>query len=133
MKFSRQARLSGAADYRSVFAQSQPSRDSYFRVLSRPNGRDNSRLGLAVSKRACRSAVGRNRLKRITRESFRVHQDVLIGGLPRDIVVLPTPLAATISNRDLFESLEKHWRKVSSFGPLAARNDETRQEKRGIN
>jgi ribonuclease P protein component len=117
MKLSREARLSGAAQFRFVFSRPEVSRDAYFRVLSRPNGRGHSRLGMAVSLRVCRKAVGRNRLKRIVRESFRMHQIMLSDGCARDIVVLPSPAAATTCNRALFKSLWAHWRKIAPPGP----------------
>ena len=58
-----------------VFKQALRSRDPLFTVLCRCNNSDLARLGLAISKKHCRRAVGRNRIKRIVRESFRQHQD----------------------------------------------------------
>lgn len=127
MKLSRQARLSGAAAFRRVFAQPDVSRDACFRVLSRRNGLDHHRLGMAVSARVCRKAVGRSRLKRIIRESFRAHQEVLPVPGFRDFVVLPTPKAVTISNEDLFESLLRHWRKTRSFEKTQPELNTTRE------
>jgi len=75
--------------------------------LYRPNGKESSRLGLAISKKNCRLAVGRNRLKRIVRESFR-QQQMQMPGL--DVVVLNQPAAGRASNQELFSSLEGHWR-----------------------
>jgi ribonuclease P protein component len=82
-----------------------------FTVLYRPNGTDQPRLGLAIGKKNCRLATGRNRLKRITRESFRRNRDIL-GGL--DIVVLNQPGATHANNKAIFESLEKHWQQCGS-------------------
>lgn len=116
MKFTRHARLGGAADYRAVFSRPNVSRDACFKVLSRPNEAGVCRLGMAVSRRVCRAATGRNRLKRVIRESFRKHQALLSASACRDIVVLPRTQAVTTSNEELFASLEKHWREVGSFG-----------------
>jgi len=77
-----------------------------FTVLYRPNGTTEPRLGLAIGKKNCRLATGRNRLKRIARESFRLYRPTL-GGV--DIVVLNQPAAARAKNSALFESLENHW------------------------
>jgi ribonuclease P protein component len=112
MKFPRQARLNSGADYRFVFAGPAVSKDRFFRVLSRGNGRDYCRLGMAVSRKVCRHAAGRNRLKRVIRESFRIHQDELAGNGGNDIVVLPFVRAASICNRALFESLRDHWLEI---------------------
>jgi ribonuclease P protein component len=65
-----------------------------------------ARLGLAISKKHCKLATGRNRLKRQVRESFRVIRD---GLKDLDIVVMNRPAAATADNKTLADSLEKHW------------------------
>jgi ribonuclease P protein component len=83
-----------------------------FTVLSRPNDSTEPQLGLAIGKKNCRAAVGRNRLKRIIRESFR-HNRAQLGGL--DVVVLNQPAAAKASNEMLFDSLEKHWQSSSAI------------------
>jgi ribonuclease P protein component len=113
MKFPRAARINSKADFGRVFKQPGVSRDQYFRVLYRDNGRDIARLGLAVSRRNCRHASGRNRLKRLVRESFRQHQPELASGGGVDIVVLPSGAAASMCNRTLSASLEGHWIAVS--------------------
>ncbi|HSM69217.1 MAG TPA: ribonuclease P protein component [Xanthomonadales bacterium] len=113
MKFPRQARINSKADFRRVFARPAVSRDRYFKVLSCANGLEYARLGMAVSRQNCRKATGRNRIKRLVRESFRLNQDLLAspGGL--DMVVLPSALAATMCNKTLLDSLQDHWRKTS--------------------
>jgi len=76
--------------------------------LSRANGKKAGRLGLAISKKSCRLAVQRNRLKRVVRESFRLHKEALSG---LDVVVMSRPTASRASNRTLFDSLARHWQK----------------------
>lgn len=82
-------------------------------MLYRDSKRSAPRLGLAIGKKHCRRAVDRNRLKRIVRESFRQHKDRL-GEL--DIVVINNPAAAQASNAALFDSLARHWRRLSGNG-----------------
>ena len=48
-------------------------------MLAAPNGLDYARLGLIVPKRIIATAVGRNRVKRLLRENFRMRQDALAG------------------------------------------------------
>lgn len=72
-------------------------------------------MGLAISKKHCRLAVSRNRIKRLVRESFRRHQQELAG---IDVVVLNQPETHKASNAQLLASLEKHWQKCRALsGP----------------
>lgn len=108
LRFPRHARIADKASFSRVFAGSARSTDRLFTVLSRANGRRRARLGLAISKRHCRLAVERNRLKRIVRESFRHHQHALAG---LDVVVINRRDAACAGNARLFDSLAAHWQR----------------------
>jgi ribonuclease P protein component len=101
-------RLKTAAAFGRVFEKATRSSDKWFTVLCRKNEEEAARLGLAVSKKHCKAATGRNRIKRIIRESFRQHQQGL-GGL--DVVVLSRPQTATGDNRQLRRSLASHWQR----------------------
>ena len=112
MKFSRQSRLLKPAEFKLVFNKPLRSGDDCFRILARPNKTQRHRLGMAVSKKACAKAVGRNRIKRVIRESFRhqlIARDV---DKTLDFVVLPTGVAANQSNKALDESLTTHWQRL---------------------
>lgn len=112
MKFSRQSRLLRPAEFKSVFQRPIRSRDDSFRVLARANGIEGHRLGMAVAKKACPLAVGRNRIKRVIRESFR---NRLLNGdqdCSLDFVVLPNAIAAKQSNKVLDQSLSSHWQRL---------------------
>lgn len=54
-------------------------------------------------------ARGRNRIKRLVRESFRQARSTLIG---LDIVVLCRPSASNQPNQALFGSLQTHWQRI---------------------
>jgi len=106
-RFKRRSRLADKNSFSRVFEKADRSRDKMFTVLFRPNGTNQPRLGLAIGKKNCRLATGRNRIKRIVRESFRQH----ISDLPGlDFVVLNQPAATRANNRALFDSLETHWK-----------------------
>ena len=96
-----------AASYSRVFKKAGRSKDKLFTVLYRSNSMTGARLGLAISKKNCKLAVGRNRVKRLIRESFRKHQGELAG---IDIVVLNQAGTHKANNAALFDSLEGHWR-----------------------
>lgn len=109
-RFTKSNRLLNAAAFGRVFDRASRSRDRLFTVLCRRNDNNVARLGLAISKRHCRRATARNRIKRIIRESFRKQQELLAG---LDIVVINQPGAGTATNKELFESLEQHWRRCA--------------------
>lgn len=105
--FAARYRLRTKRDFDRVFAQPRRSRSRYFSVLSRPNTVGYARLGLAVSRRVDPRAVGRNRIKRVVRESFR-HA---LPDLPAaDVVVIAQHAAANAGNADLRDALAGHWR-----------------------
>jgi len=105
-RLQKNKRLLTAAAYARVFKKATRSRDKWFTVLCCDNNKDIARLGLAISKKHCALASARNRIKRITRESFRLHQDELAG---LDVVVMNSPATKQAGNQQLFASLAAHW------------------------
>ncbi len=68
-----------------------------------------ARLGMAVSLRTAGTAVRRNRIRRLIRESFRLNQ----GRLPSaDIVVNARAATREAGARQLADSLEKLWDRI---------------------
>ncbi|MDT8319359.1 MAG: ribonuclease P protein component [Xanthomonadales bacterium] len=120
--FPRSARLLKPRDFQRVFARPRVCSDAYFKLLTRDNDAGQTRIGMAVSKRVDRHAVGRNRIKRIVRESFRHwradrRQTALEAtgnhtSPGQDIVVLARPPAAMASNEQLFSSLGRLWKRL---------------------
>jgi len=108
--FPRSRRLKKAEEFQRVFKRPERSADRFFTVLAIPNGKRQPRLGLAISKKTVRRAIDRNRVKRLVRESFRQHQQV-IGGW--DIVVMSRRAAAEADNEQLRRSLEVHWNNLA--------------------
>lgn len=127
-RFPRTRRLTEPSDFKRVFENSLVSSDHCFRIIARPNGGLSSRLGMAVSRKVDRRAVGRNRIKRITRESFRQHQDQA-GQIPLDFVVLPRLTCSSHSNAQLFDSLQTHWRRLQEKAAMKAKD--TRKKANG--
>ena len=120
-RLQRENRLLNADAFGRVFKKATRSRDKWFTVLARKNDLDIARLGLAISKKHCRQATGRNRIKRIVRKSFRRHQ-ADINGL--DVVVINQPQAAKASNRQLFDSMAAHWQKCQEAAKDGDRGNE---------
>ena len=120
--------LKQASDFKKVFKKPAVSADSYFKILATRGGGERHRLGMAVSRKLDKRAVVRNRIKRLIRESFRQrfltvqetrssadsgrksgHESIVM-----DVVVLPRRESATICNKRLFISLDKHWSRLEA-------------------
>jgi ribonuclease P protein component len=118
--FPPESRLLSPASFRRVFEKAGKSSDNRFTVLYRTNDRGRARLGLAVSKKNAKRAVDRNRIKRVIRESFRTNQAKLDS---LDIVVLSRKGTPGFSNRELFDSLLRHWNNLVGEGGVASRSN----------
>lgn len=79
-------------------------------VAALPNGSASARLGLAVGRKNIRSAVDRNRIKRVIRESFR-HTQGSLDAL--DLVVIAKIGAGQARNMELYNALRKHWLRIA--------------------
>lgn len=108
--FARTARLATAAELERVFQDPIKTSDALFTVLARPNERGEARLGLAISKKTVRTAVARNRVKRLVRESFRKRQAALAG---LDLVVIGRRGLGDQPNPRIIESLRGHWDRLA--------------------
>ena len=110
--FARQHRLSHATEFKQVFAHPCARRgDSAMLVLGRKNHLDYARLGLAVAKKQLKKAVSRNRVKRLVRESFRRHLELLKG---YDVVVVARSGAEMVKNQEMLAAIENHWHFVKA-------------------
>ena len=112
----KHAKLLKASDYNQVFDKAVRSSDRYFTVLARPNDLQHARLGMAFTKKRVKLAVARNRLKRISRESFRLvllKQQTGQGEIKADYIVLAGAQCEKASNQQLFHSLEQHWQHLN--------------------
>jgi len=104
--FPETLRIKTAGEYDYVFASPCRVANRCFTALARPNQQAHPRLGLIISKRCAKSAVQRNRLKRLIRESFR-HSQAGLAGL--DIVVIGKQAAVSKTNQELFSLLHRQW------------------------
>ena len=109
--FDKTVRLLDSNDFSPVFADAQfrVSR-AEFLVLARNNRGEKARLGIVVAKKQVKLATERNRVKRVIRESFRLHQSEL----PQfDIVVLVRNRASSRDNKNLSGILAGLWKKLA--------------------
>lgn len=75
--FRSEYRLRKTDEFSSVFAFRKTLRGKHFNLLHRPNSAATARIGLVIAKKFVRSAVNRNLIRRIVRESFRLSRSKL--------------------------------------------------------
>lgn len=109
-RFDRRVRLTRPGEYRRVFEN--PLRSTYkgIVVLARENELGHPRLGLAIAKKHLKRAHERNRIKRLARESFRLHQAQMA---PLDFVVMIRAGVDRLSNAEVLAILDKHWARLT--------------------
>lgn len=108
--FPRELRLLTPSQFSRIFDQPVKAVSDHFTLLAKFNDLDHPRLGLTIAKKKEKTAVGRNRIKRNIRETFRLNQDKM----PNiDIVVLARDNVGKADNRQLQRQLNKLWKKIS--------------------
>lgn len=93
--FRSEYRLSKTDEFSSVFAFRKALRGTHFDMLHRPNSASTARLGVVIGKKFVRSAVKRNLVRRIVRESFRLSR----AKLPRRDIVVRVSARMDIADR----------------------------------
>ena len=81
----------------------------HFLILARLNQQAQPRLGLVMAKKHMKLAVERNRMKRLVRESFRLHQQDFSG---LDVVVLSRKGMDSLSNSEFTQQLHQQWQRI---------------------
>ncbi|MEM6405689.1 MAG: ribonuclease P protein component [Pseudomonadota bacterium] len=113
--FPRNRRLLNRTDFRQVFQQPWKSSDALFTVLAGPATADCPRLGLAIARKQLKSAVDRNRVKRLVREYFRQHTVATL-----DYVVMARTAVHTRTNAQAWRSLAHHFRQLATHSHRSA-------------
>ncbi len=108
--YSREQRLLTPGDFKPVFANPVRAASPQLTLLAVPNALGHPRIGLTIAKKQVKKACQRNRIKRIVRDSFRLHQH----DLPAvDIVVIGKKGVELLDNAALHKLVDKLWRKLS--------------------
>lgn len=71
------AKLRKTAGFRDVYESGRRYDGLFLTAFVRPNLCGQNRLGITASRKVARDAVGRNRVKRLLRESFRLSKESL--------------------------------------------------------
>ncbi|HSW93708.1 MAG TPA: ribonuclease P protein component [Gammaproteobacteria bacterium] len=109
MSFPRSHRLVSKAEFKAVFDEPLKVNQRYLMILCKTNQKKHARIGIIVGKRVAKSAVSRNRIRRIVRDSFRFNQDRLTGW---DIVVIARQQCDTLSKTNIRKGLDHLWEKL---------------------
>jgi ribonuclease P protein component len=98
------------AEFREVKRRGRKFADAFFSLSVLANHETYPRLGLSIATRTFGSAVARNRIKRVARESFRLNQHSLP---PVDVTVSAREAARSAKLSDLRDSLNQHWKSIT--------------------
>lgn len=109
--FPPTCRLQKPWQFKQVWDTGKKLSGKYFAIVSCKNLVEQPRLGISVAKKNIRSAVNRNRLKRLTRETFRCRQQQLQGF---DFVVVIYKGADKLLPAEQFQSINELWDRLAS-------------------
>lgn len=112
LSFPRNHRLITKAEFKCVFDRSNKVTQRHLLALFKPNEKPYARLGLVIGKRFVNSAVARNKIKRVMRESFRLNQKRLAGF---DIIIIARHQCDTLDKAKLREGIDKLWEKLLTY------------------
>lgn len=110
-QFRRHSRLTTANEFQAVFNSNFKISDTFMTLLISSQRSDQPKLGFAIAKKQIKSAVDRNRLKRVFRESFR-HQKAKLPN--KQIVILVRHRIQFQTNLQIFNLMQDHWKRVIS-------------------
>jgi len=113
--FGREKRLLTPRQFKAVFdSPTGKVPGKHVLLLARDNELDHPRLGLVIGKKSVKLSVERNRLKRLIRESFRLHQETLVGW---DIVIVARKGLGDLQNPELIQQFGKLWKRLARSRP----------------
>lgn len=109
MSYPRRYSLTSKAEFKHVFDQPFKISKKHILILFKPSQKTYAKVGVIVGKRVSNSAVVRNKIKRIFRESFRHYHTQLAGW---NIVIIAKPHCDTLSNVKLRKDIDDLWEKL---------------------
>lgn len=106
------ARLRRPADFALLRREAKRIPGGAFHGQYRVSAAGQPRLGTAISRRVSKRAVVRNRIRRIVRESFRLHRGRLP---PCDVLLIATSAAAEQPVGALRDELQRIWNRLAAL------------------
>ena len=74
LSFPKELKIRKSSEYEEILGKSKRLSTEHFNILCAPNELGYPRMGLVVSKKSIPGSVGRNRIKRVLREYFRLNR-----------------------------------------------------------
>jgi len=115
-RFPRSARVRAKPDFDRIFQHGRRTALPVLALHWLPSDVP-ARLGLAVSRKVDKNAVGRNRIKRVLRDTFRRLREQLAAG---DFVVVARPPARQASGPELVAAFQGLLQRSGALAPPAA-------------
>ena len=97
-------------DFRTCYKSGKSYANRFLALYVLPNGQEENRIGISVSKKVGNSVV-RHRVKRLIKESYRLHEEEFDGG--SDIVVVGRRSADGASYQEIERALLSLLRKAN--------------------
>jgi ribonuclease P protein component len=115
LRLPAERRIRRKSDFDAAYAHGQRFGNGFFAVTVYSRNQDGPRtvgprIGLAVAVRTAGGSVQRNRIRRVIRESFRLHQHELPAA---DLVVSARARARGASGAELHAALAELWKKIA--------------------
>lgn len=112
-RFTKDRRLLTPADFKHVMDGAEfKAHHSHYMLLAKASALSSDRIGFIIAKKKVKLAVGRNRIKRCIRDTFRRRQSTTSAAL--DIVFLAKPALADYPRELLHSDFEKSLQQLHS-------------------
>ncbi|WP_457914687.1 ribonuclease P protein component [Candidatus Hartigia pinicola] len=106
--FTKELRLLTSKHFDAVFKKPQRAHAPEITILGFRNELGHPRIGLAIAKKNVKKAHQRNRIKRLAREYFRLHQHELPS---MDFVLFVRKRVENLDNQQITELLDQLWQR----------------------
>src|SRR5579864_2253861 len=110
LKLPSARRLRRPVEFKRAYASGKRFANEFFTASVQANDLGWPRLGMSIAARSLRRAVDRNRVRRLIRESFRMHQRQLPA---LDIVIGARSAVIAADRVNLRAALDKLWQKMT--------------------
>jgi ribonuclease P protein component len=110
--FSKADRVLKRPEFINLVKTGKKIQNRHFIVYFHQNHLGRSRIGITVSRKVGK-AVRRNRIKRLTREYYRLHRGELMGSW--DISIIAKKSVANLASKEVFSSLDRIFERIHRY------------------